>query len=414
MGLHFVDVCDVDPLSDGVDIYGVQEHYVIDYTKSAGAEWKLKAYTLDQVKYPDDPRANSEIKAGTAHGITTPAIRYLQGKKYMFTNGMYGGALRIFAFDDPPSEICRFVGQTGNGGWASWVDTKGDLWFGNDGGKISHQKFESIGSNGAPLYGPKESIDRPSPLSEVMRIIYIPEKDILYLSAYTSNNPHSGEEWGQGGREVWRYDEFSKSQFSKPTKGYPIVMIYEGMADCGQNPAHIIDCNSIAVAGNRLFVLYCIRGPETKQYSEGQARGEIGVFDCNTAQYLGCTVPGQETGGPSKCGWMDIPYCGNAFLRSNGEYLVLQEEDFFGKVLFYRIPSEDKTAPVSALRPITLDWLSAPATANQSAARYTVTGRSYTRALQNELLESRVQRTADGMVISREATGRAIKKAVIR
>jgi hypothetical protein len=45
--------------------------------------------------------------------------------------------------------------------------------------------------------------------------------------------------------------------------------------------------------------------------------------------------PGQEVAGES--GWIDIPYGIRAVRRSNGEYLVFVEEDWKGKVIFYRL-----------------------------------------------------------------------------
>jgi hypothetical protein len=67
-GLFFVDAMDVDPYSDGVDAYGVSEHFRMDYSKDGGKEWRLHGYTVDPVKYPDDPRLFEEIKAGTTMG----------------------------------------------------------------------------------------------------------------------------------------------------------------------------------------------------------------------------------------------------------------------------------------------------------------------------------------------------------
>ena len=55
-GLCFVDLACADPATDGRDVWGIQEHYVMDYTKPAGREAKWIGYSLDRHRYPDDPR----------------------------------------------------------------------------------------------------------------------------------------------------------------------------------------------------------------------------------------------------------------------------------------------------------------------------------------------------------------------
>lgn len=55
-GMSFVDSFDFDPTTDGRDIYGLEEHYAMDYSKEPGKEQTLVEYTLDANKYPNDPR----------------------------------------------------------------------------------------------------------------------------------------------------------------------------------------------------------------------------------------------------------------------------------------------------------------------------------------------------------------------
>ena len=47
-------------------------------------------------------------------------------------------------------------------------------------------------------------------------------------------------------------------------------------------------------------------------------------------------MPGENVGGVDKTGWCDLRYSIDAFKRSNWEYLVSVEENFFMKVLIYR------------------------------------------------------------------------------
>ena len=51
-GLHFMDNAGLDPASDGREIWGKQEHYLMDYSKPAGQQWTLAAYTVAKGNIP--------------------------------------------------------------------------------------------------------------------------------------------------------------------------------------------------------------------------------------------------------------------------------------------------------------------------------------------------------------------------
>ena len=60
----------------------------------------------------------------------------------------------------------------------------------------------------------------------------------------------------------------------------------------------------------------------------------VHVYDAGTGAKLGEMTPGPEVGKES--GWVDFPDAIRAHRRSNGEYLVLVEEDAKGKIIVYR------------------------------------------------------------------------------
>jgi hypothetical protein len=62
--------------------------------------------------------------------------------------------------------------------------------------------------------------------------------------------------------------------------------------------------------------------------------GLIHVFKLADGTPAGRIWPGKEVGGFS--GWVDISHAISAHRRTDGEYLILVEEDFRGKCLFYR------------------------------------------------------------------------------
>ena len=62
---------------------------------------------------------------------------------------------------------------------------------------------------------------------------------------------------------------------------------------------------------------------------------EVYIYRADTGKLVKTLKPGKEVAGES--GWIDIPYGIRAVRRRNGEYLVFVEEDWKGKVIFYRL-----------------------------------------------------------------------------
>ncbi len=367
----FVDTLDVDPDSDGNDVYGVSEHYKMDYSKENGQEWSHFAWTIDKYKYPDDPRLY--LKAGMNHGLTTPWIRRIEGQKIMFITGMYSAELYIYRFDgeiavpsgiiakqkievsdkshlagwQPPyqpkkgryiwrdlngdghfqkDEFLEADGEKDAASWGWWVDSTGDIWQAFDYGKIRQIKCQGLDKYGNPVYSRNDAVEfqEPDCFDELTRAYYFPNTDTMYLSGYSQDFPRIGGEWGQVGREIKRIDNWSNKQKIR----YSIALPHDPSSD---DPGKLMGAKTMTVAGNRMFVGYLSRGLNPDY--DGPA--EVRVYDSETGEFCGSLIPGPEVSGYS--GWLDLPYAINAFQKSNGEYLVFVEEDGRGKVLLYRI-----------------------------------------------------------------------------
>ena len=61
----------------------------MDYAKPPGKEATWVGYSLDRHKYPDDPRGLTYVKQQGEHGLTSPQIVYLEGKRFLFAGGMF-------------------------------------------------------------------------------------------------------------------------------------------------------------------------------------------------------------------------------------------------------------------------------------------------------------------------------------
>ena len=85
----FVDNASPDYTTDAEDVYTVQERYAMNYkNRTPGTEWSIRSITVDEKKYPNDPRALLWVKAGHEHGLTSVAVRRVYGKRFLFINGM--------------------------------------------------------------------------------------------------------------------------------------------------------------------------------------------------------------------------------------------------------------------------------------------------------------------------------------
>ena len=355
LGLIFVDNADADPKTDGVDLFTKQEHYLMDYTKSAGKQWTYKAYTLNPFKYPQDPRLHTSPD-GTF-------VRRIQGKPFLFLTDMYNSFLQIYRFNpDTDGKIAipagMFVGSNGadkpflNGNWPPnqpkqgewiwrdrngngkfekneydtskdypyiggwWVDSKGDVWKAlrtEDG--IRRYPLQGIDAKGNPIYSysSMEKQTTPKIFKDLRRIEYFPQTDTMYLSGFTVDHPAFGDDTGVAGSEIARFDNWSKGN---RTPRWRIVIPYD-------------------TTGKREVSTAAMSVDQDYVFAVTVKTAEVYVYNAKTGAQVQQLKPGPEVGGES--GWIDIPYGIRAFRRSNGEHLVFVEENWKGKVIIYRL-----------------------------------------------------------------------------
>lgn len=361
LGLQFVDNADVDPATNGLNVYTKNERFAMDYSKPPGKEATYKGYTLNAFKYPQDARLHTAPDA--------PFVRRIQGKTFLYLTNMYGGMLQIYRFNkQTDGEIAipsgMFVGthpdgkpslgkdyppfqpskgewiwrdKNGNGkfesneydksedypyigGW--WVDSKGDVWKNlrtQDGVGIRHFPLQGLDKNGNPIYSysKMEKISHPKIFGDLRRIEYFPETDTMYLSGYTDDNPAINGDYAKLiGSEIARYDNWSKGN-RKPR--YRIVLPVDKSA-----PPKVLNPAAMSIAGDYVFAVTV-------------KKAEVYVYDAKTGRQVKILKPGAEVFGET--GWVDIPYGVRAFQRKNGEYLVFVEEDAKAKVIMYRFNS---------------------------------------------------------------------------
>ena len=210
--LMFCNTYDVDPASDGAEIYGTFNHLKLDLSQTEpGKEQRYVAYNWDLRNFGEP------VRAGNSQSI----IRRLGADKRlaMFTSGQgVIGDINIFRYE---GEIAIPAGGTRNRGNALWIDTngngkeepeeitkmaspigwitglcvdsKGDIWAANSttgGSFMRHFTFKGFRGKDVPIYSgvrgegyedvrfPEEG-DKTNAWGMASRMDYDAERDIL-------------------------------------------------------------------------------------------------------------------------------------------------------------------------------------------------------------------------------------------
>ncbi|UYZ64952.1 RICIN domain-containing protein [Hymenobacter weizhouensis] len=331
--LHFVDNADADPASDGVDVYTKHEHFTMDYSQNGGGkEWTYKGFTMNPFKYPNDPRNNYEQ---FGHNVAGTIMRRLNGKLYMYLNGMHNQPLTMYRFD-PANEgetaIPCYTHNRATGGWAQWPDRDGTIWEGGEDG-IFRTPLNGFDSNGNPQYGAAVRVsDVPAPFNtanrnDIERLEYDVAADVMYVNGFTSAQPYENG-GGEMGKVLARYNNWSTGN---RTPAWQTVL----PSDRTLGGDNIIFPKAMNVEGDYVFVI------SGKQM-------EVMVYRKTDGVYIGSMLRPSESG----IAQVDIPHAITVRKRANGQYLIFVEEDWFQKVLLYRwTPGTTPTNPTPSNPP---------------------------------------------------------------
>jgi len=382
-GLEFVSLAAPDPKSPQ-DVYDPYHHFKLDYKKPAGQEATYVADTMNRFLYPDDVRITGIM--------STAQIQYIQGRRFLLASPQHGVSLEIYRFEDshrgPGKEIgipCvafdygswqqvnqdfvvqptdgEFIWRDLNGdglmtlnefdepttegtyqgnpipnehrdGGYFYMDTNGDIWQVNYGTNappyepsihLRRYFFQGFDSYGAPIYDFNHMAiynvpgDFPE-LSSISGAIFKPEESkggTLYVSA----NGVAGE---SAFNQIARYDNWDKGN----RKARWIINV-----PFDPDPNNTWFSTSFDKAGRFIFVDF-----NTPHYTL--------IYNVEDGSYVGRFTPSVEVGGLANVGNTDEWQSEHAFKLDSGEYIVLREDDEFGKQLMY------KWTPPTPLKPI--------------------------------------------------------------
>lgn len=340
-GPFFCDVAVADPSNDARDVWGIQERFAMDWSQPPGREATWAAYSLDRTRYPNDPRGLMHVKQQGEHGLTSPQIVYLEGRRFLYVGGMFASNfINIFRFEGeiavpsglilqwgnnlyrtdlrwPPHKpvgVSIWRDRNGDGDYQAdefapnadrvkpgpfWVDKKGNIWMAYG---FFRYDFQGLDDRGNPIYRADKItvLDPPEGVNKIARVVYLDDSDTLIVA-----------EEGRDMRHISR-----------------VVVCKDYLAGNRQTvsfaPGAGPEAACVAAAGDYAF---------TGGWKE---RGRVWVNRLSDGVEMGVFEPGPTVGGVENTGWIDLLTGITAFRRSDGEYLVFVEENYKAKSLIYR------------------------------------------------------------------------------
>lgn len=369
-GLAFVDMAHADPYNEN-DIYSCEERFSMDYSKENGKEQEYKAYTYNYDKYPDDARGHVSVDGGVW-------IRRINGKKIMFVGQMYSEFIFIYRFNEatdgeiaiPSGAIMRHTrnslglygewppkqpksgsfiwrDKNGNGrmeeeeyetvtdelGFAN-VDDAGNIYMGG----LEYFECQGLDEIGNPIYSFKNIVTSatPAPFNEIKKVVYDNERDAMYITGNTST-------------------------LSSTYNVGPVFALYRNWSKGNRTAAWVTESHQIygGIAAKRDYLFVA--------YTQNENNSSIDVFSAKDGSKVGNLAPPTAM---QPFGWIDIPWGANVSQRTNGEYLIFEEDDLAAKTVIYRWnPYEnDNDSPTkpNALKLVSKTATSATVTFNQA------------------------------------------------
>lgn len=330
-GEPFCDVADADRAVDGTIIHAPFSTYQMDYTKPAGKQYTKIAHTLNPYKYPDDWRLTDGPKNNTS-----PMVRYVDGKKFLYYSGMYGG-LSIYKFNTAtdgaiaiPSER-RFAPGGRN---HLDVDDNGDyyeLLFNDQ--KIRKTPAIGVNANGDIIWGTPVIYNKPAAFAKILACSYVggPDDEMLVGGFFPGDEDQTG--WKHVGKRMAKFKNWNNN----PTLVWSHHFTTWYHMDDGVGK-RIVNGN-IHHAGEYVFVdwvNYNYKGDDRLNRP-----GLIDVFRLDDGSPVGEIYA--DTVVNNQSSWHDLLISFHVMQRANGEYLILSEENWKSKVLLWRWSPEGTT-----------------------------------------------------------------------
>lgn len=349
--LVFCNTYDVDPDSDGTEIYAPYNHVQLDLSRSEpGQEQKYVGYNWDLRRFGEPARAGGSQAIVRRAGAERRLIMVTTGQGaiddvriYRYDGEIAIPAGRVGANEiwidssgdgkEQPGEITPMAPSLTITGVC--VDSRSDLWVassGTDGSFMRHFKFQGLDPHGVPIYsaakgGGYEDVRFPEEGGTVSawgmgcRLDYDAARDIMVV-LYPAVARKGESDKSAPQYFLARYDNWSRGNRAPKWKFKalrpetdPDFFMYE------KDLFPYSFYSNMQIAGRYLFMAFIF--------------GEIHAFDLDTGKLVEILSMGPEVNGQSA--WEDAAMGLRVFRRNNGEYLIFTENSGWGgKNNFFR------------------------------------------------------------------------------
>jgi len=346
--LFFCNTADVDPDSNGAEVYSPYVHLTLDCTKTApGSEWSYAGYNWDPLKYGPAPRAGGSQAIVRRVGPNRALAIYTSGQGVVEYVG-------VFRFDGEIAVPCGqirdksiWIDSNGDGKESpnevtAWkcpgslqsfcVDRKGDVWLALIANPpvVRRVKLKGLNAQGAPIYGagagdyedaPYPGIGAPvNPWGQIVKVNYDSERDVMYLLGPAKDRKSDKED---PINYLACYDDWSKGNrtarwlITLPNPDTDPNFMYE----VGRPWGCAFHWMGLDVADDKVFL--------------AELWGPIHIYDAATGKLLIILNAGPEVSGCNA--WEDANLGVRAFKRKNGEFIIFSENSGYnGKDNMFR------------------------------------------------------------------------------
>lgn len=315
-GGTFVSLAGFDYTKDGTEAFLPQSKYKIDWSKPHEKKSSFMAYTVDY--------------RGAGAGIGgSSAVRYVKGKRIILKDNsdLYGNGFSINIEDgNILKPVTGFVNGESD---AFYMDSIGNVWDASRAIYIRRYKFIGFKTNGYPVWD-TINYDRFPQISDmsISRIFYNENKDELVVTGYTTTYSGTGQNFNDKtiGRVARKYSNWVKNN---RTVAWQTILPLDSIP--GYN--FITSPASAYVAGDYFFTVNVGLEPRYVTVYNMSNGNEVGkIYPDSTIQgtinYIGQ--------GYGALGWVDMPFGLQAFMRTNGEYVINFENDLTASNIVYR------------------------------------------------------------------------------
>ena len=322
------------------EVYSKFHHYSLNYFNTTpGTEWKLRGFTMNRFKYPNDNRVDQNTDVGE-RSLGAGAYR-IGGKLFMARSSQNGYLWELYRQEtngDGEVLVPSVKMGAGSDNYNHFYNPTTKAWINKPKYQSLYNQFWCIARNGDLYtiadnpdyiirypYGGLDANSNPNwnaanasktalaEFSDIRRVFYDSDADVMYAAG----DEPSGE-WGTFVK-IRRYNNWLAGN---RTSSYTVTLPYNDVNYTPDLNYGGGQPNAFSVAGDYLFVLY--------------GYGHIRILNKPNGSLVGTLVQDVANGWHGSAGQVDACYGMTVTKRSNGEYVSLFENAAWANIMMER------------------------------------------------------------------------------